>query len=99
MNEPKRTKTQARNHAEMMRELLDIEAGIRERHLKKTLVPEGWTEISTSTPSRKRAKMTLRVDEDVHRWFRAQGPGYQARVNQVLRVHAGCDLKRTGRGL
>jgi uncharacterized protein (DUF4415 family) len=28
--------------------------------------------------------LSLRLDEDVVAWFRAQGPGYQTRINAVL---------------
>lgn len=36
-------------------------------------------------PSRK-AQIALRVDEDVLEWFRAQGAGYQTRMNAVLKA-------------
>ncbi|TDT43080.1 uncharacterized protein (DUF4415 family) [Halospina denitrificans] len=29
--------------------------------------------------------VTLRLDEDVLSWFKAQGKGYQTRINQLLR--------------
>ena len=29
---------------------------------------------------------TIRLDADVLAWFRATGPGYQTRINQVLRA-------------
>jgi uncharacterized protein (DUF4415 family) len=29
--------------------------------------------------------ITLRVDADVLAWFKKQGPGYQTRINRVLR--------------
>lgn len=29
--------------------------------------------------------MTIRIDEDVLAWFRGQGPGYQTRINKLLR--------------
>ena len=32
-----------------------------------------------------KAPISLRVDEDVLAWFRANGPGYQSRMNAVLR--------------
>jgi len=35
-------------------------------------------------PARKK-QIALRVDEDVLDWFRAQGAGYQTRMNAVLR--------------
>ncbi len=28
--------------------------------------------------------ISLRIDEDVLAWFKAQGPGYQTRINSVL---------------
>ena len=30
--------------------------------------------------------ISLRVDQDVIEWFKAQGPGYQTRINSVLRA-------------
>lgn len=32
-------------------------------------------------------QVTLRVDKDVLSWFRAQGPGYQTRINALLRAY------------
>jgi uncharacterized protein (DUF4415 family) len=31
--------------------------------------------------------ISLRIDEDVLRWFKAQGPRYQSRMNAVLRAY------------
>lgn len=31
--------------------------------------------------------VTLRVDMDVLAWFKAQGEGYQTKMNEVLRHH------------
>lgn len=33
-----------------------------------------------------KASISLRVDQDVLEWFKAQGPGYQTRINSVLRA-------------
>ena len=33
-----------------------------------------------------KASIALRVDADVLEWFRSQGPGYQTRMNAVLRA-------------
>ena len=30
--------------------------------------------------------ISLRIDQDVIEWFKAQGPGYQTRMNPVLRA-------------
>jgi len=42
--------------------------------------------LTTELPKpRAKAAMTLRVDTDVLDWFRAQGKGYQTKINAILR--------------
>jgi uncharacterized protein (DUF4415 family) len=31
--------------------------------------------------------VTIRLDVDMLNWFKAAGPGYQTRINQILRDH------------
>ena len=38
-----------------------------------------------ATPSK--TSISLRVDVDVLKWFKAQGPGYQTRINAVLKAY------------
>lgn len=38
-------------------------------------------------PVPKKALLSLRVDADVIEWFRSQGPGYQSRMNALLRAY------------
>ncbi len=33
-----------------------------------------------------KASISLRLDQDVLAWFKAQGPGYQTKINTVLRA-------------
>jgi uncharacterized protein (DUF4415 family) len=35
----------------------------------------------------RKAAISLRVDPEVLEWFRTQGPGYQTRINSVLRAY------------
>ena len=44
-----------------------------------------WTTARLTLPPGKEA-VTLRLDRDVLNWLRAQGKGYQTRINQVLRA-------------
>ncbi|MBM4219605.1 MAG: BrnA antitoxin family protein [Gammaproteobacteria bacterium] len=37
--------------------------------------------------SGRKAAISLRLDEEVLEWFRTQGPGYQTRMNSVLRAY------------
>lgn len=47
--------------------------------------PEGWEDtVVIGLPPRKEP-VHIRLDADVLAWFRAHGPGYQTRINAVLR--------------
>ncbi len=39
------------------------------------------------SPVAAKAQLTLRLDADVLDWFRAQGSGYQTRINALLRAY------------
>ncbi len=45
-----------------------------------------WDNVHVGIPPAKK-QLTVRFDEDVIEWFRAQGAGYQTRMNQVLRSY------------
>jgi uncharacterized protein (DUF4415 family) len=32
-------------------------------------------------------QLTIRIDSDVLEWYRTQGPGYQTRINALLRAY------------
>lgn len=36
--------------------------------------------------------VSLRIDHDVLEWFRSQGPGYQTRINAVLKAYRDASL-------
>jgi uncharacterized protein (DUF4415 family) len=50
------------------------------KHIVRGVVRRGLQPL----PSK--ASISLRVDQDVLEWFKAQGPGYQTRINSVLRA-------------
>ena len=50
------------------------------KHIVRGMVRRGLQPL----PSK--ASISLRVDQDVLEWFKAQGPGYQTRINTVLRA-------------
>jgi uncharacterized protein (DUF4415 family) len=37
-------------------------------------------------PAPPKASISLRIDQDVLEWFKSHGPGYQTRINLVLRA-------------
>jgi len=50
------------------------------RHIVRGIVRRGLKPVSAKT------SISLRVDADVLEWFKRQGPGYQTRMNIVLRA-------------
>jgi uncharacterized protein (DUF4415 family) len=47
---------------------------------------EFWQGAKVVFPARKKL-LSIRLDEDVVDWFKAQGKGYQTRINAVLRAY------------
>jgi uncharacterized protein (DUF4415 family) len=45
-----------------------------------------WNTVQVGIPQPKQ-QLTVRFDQDVVEWFRAQGTGYQTRMNAVLRSY------------
>jgi len=51
------------------------------------LLDETWFEsAAVLDPSGEKEQISIRLDRDVLRYFRAQGRGYQSRINKVLRA-------------
>ncbi len=48
------------------------------------LEPIDWSTAEVVVPPKKQA-ISIRLDEDLIGFFKAQGPGYQRRINAVLR--------------
>lgn len=86
MTKPKLTKQEQKDHLAMLRSCLELHSEIRQAHLKGLIIPREWSEIAAIPPMPGKDRITLRVDKDVVKWFRNLGPGYQRRINTVLRV-------------
>ena len=55
-------------------------------------IPKDWYRDAVPVYPEPKKLLSLRLDSDVVAWFRQQGPGYQTRMNAVLRAymrHAG----------
>jgi uncharacterized protein (DUF4415 family) len=50
-------------------------------------VPRDWYKNAIPVSPGPKQLLSLRLDPDVLAWFRAQGPGYQTRMNAVLRAY------------
>jgi uncharacterized protein (DUF4415 family) len=49
-------------------------------------LPEGWQKTIVLGVPEPKKDVHIRLDATVLRWFKAQGPGYQTRINEVLRA-------------
>jgi uncharacterized protein (DUF4415 family) len=38
-------------------------------------------------PVSRKSQLTLRIDSDVLEWYKKQGPGYQTKINALLRAY------------
>ena len=56
------------------------------RNVLKGIVRRGFK------PAPPKASISLRLDADVLAWFKAHGPGYQTRINAVLRAFRDASL-------
>jgi len=50
-------------------------------------VPEDWSDTATAVMPIQKRLISLRLDTEIIDWFRQQGPGYQTRMNAVLRAY------------
>ena len=89
LNDPtKLTKAERKRWKLSVDVLRQIEYDLHDRLQQNPLVPETWHSIWESegeTPPGKVA-VTMRLDADIVKFFRALGPGYTTRMNAVLRA-------------
>ena len=56
------------------------------KHIARVIVRKGLK------PAESKRSISLRVDAEVLAWFQAQGPGYQTRMNAVLKAFKDASL-------
>ena len=56
------------------------------RHIARVIVRKGLKPVEA------KKSISLRVDAEVLAWFQAQGPGYQTRINAVLKAFRDASL-------
>ena len=93
MNEPRTSKPSSRSRVARGRAKLAKLRRMPDREIRATspaeladLPDDFWESATVITPTAKRP-ISLRVDADVLKWFKAQGPRYQSRINAVLRSY------------
>ena len=63
---------------------------LRDEDIDYTDIPaldEGFFKEARAVVSPGKKQLTLRLDADVLAWLKAQGKGYQSRINAILRMY------------
>ena len=65
-------------------------AALSDKEIDTSDIPElddaFWAKAELQAPLSKSA-ISIRLDADILEWFKAQGKGYQSRINAVLRAY------------
>ncbi len=78
-----RISAKAKREIEVLRNKPDSEIDTSET---RVLTPEKWAKAVVGKFYRPiKQPIALRLDADVLAWFKEQGPGYQSRINEILR--------------
>jgi uncharacterized protein (DUF4415 family) len=89
-----KSKKAKRRKAESRRgKVIELQASV-EDDLLFLAEEERGTEARWNRPRKRR--ISLRVDTEVVDWFKSKGPGYQTRINRILRRVMLEGKKRTG---
>ena len=82
---PRKTKDTSR--LEAIEDLKALQDELRSSWIDRSL-PKEWNGYEQNGSARRqKERITIRLDEDMLKWFRAQGPGYQVRINRILRIY------------
>lgn len=96
MPERRPSKTEERSFTRMLEELEAQEWAFERFKRTRSLVPEGWQAAARRAPvAPRKAKLTLSLDDDMIKWFRGLGRGYQPRMNAVLRAYMQAVISKT----
>lgn len=65
-----------------------IEHDLHDYLAEQTMLPQAWNEIWEEKDRRdvNKTRVTIALDADVVKFFKTMGPGYQPRMNRVLRA-------------
>ena len=65
----------------------DIERAIAEDPDAAPLLDEAWFKNAELVLPEPKVPISIRLDKEVLDWFKSQGPGYQSRINAVLKAY------------
>ena len=88
MADRKRTPVERRELNRMITDLEEMEIDMKCNAMTRSLIPPGWQSAELTAPCKPaRQKITVTLDAEVVKWYRALGRGYQWRMNVILRAY------------
>ena len=63
-----------------------LEWDLHQRLMEELRIPAEWHEIAREKGQSKKTRVTIRLDEEIVRFFRSTGADWQPRLNRVLSV-------------
>ena len=90
----KKKKVKQRKSRPRPGKVTELRASVEDDLLSLAQEDDGGTEARWNRPRKRR--ISLRVDIEVVDWFKSKGPGYQTRINRILRRVMMEGKKRTG---
>jgi uncharacterized protein (DUF4415 family) len=98
MNMTRMSAKQRQNYHYMADAMRRLEWDLHNHIEATSRVPEEWHEIARERAPRKKVLTTMRLDEDVLRFFKSMGAGHLPRMNEVLRTYMHARLAGVIRG-
>jgi uncharacterized protein (DUF4415 family) len=80
---------QGKTHRARLGRLSDakIRKAVRADREAAPIASAEWFRLARLVEPKPKKAVSIRLDEDILRWFRRQGRGYQTRMNAVLRAY------------
>ena len=81
-----RIESETERQAERLRSDAAIDAAVADDPDWAGVEPVDWSKAEVIVPPKKQA-ISIRLDQDLIDYFKSEGPGYQRRINAVLRSY------------
>ena len=82
----KAAEARRRNYHYMADAMRKLEWDLHQEVFRELRIPAGWHEIAREKGAETKARVTIRLDDDVVKFFRSMGTDWQPRMNRVLSV-------------
>ena len=93
------TKTERMNYHYMADAMRRFDWDMHQAILSERRIPPEWHAIAKERVSQRKRPVSIRLEEDVLRFFRSMGPNYGPRMNEVLRAFMHARLAGVLRGV